>query len=578
MRDSVATRGQGRRRAGAPVSLSAAVVLTAVLLLVPRAAHAAPPPPKTGAGADTVEKIEEGPEKPAGEKSDSEDIVETLEEETPSGPAQTKKKVEVEVPKPVDKFEFRGFTRLTISSTLAPPQIAPQGAPPVERVGTDRAFLEQHGYIDLRYSRGSHFQAVLSGSLAYAAYLTEARPGPVDPERSVEFGRLEPALREVYIGVYSKRLDFRIGQQRIVWGNSEGITPNDVLNARDLRDRMQFDTEMIHQPTLAARADLDLGVAVLGLVVQPFYTPDKFSLYGNNWSLIQGDAPRTYRKLFGLYAQGRDRTLIEDVQTSLVSARAPKSALDAGSVGSSLRFHFGSVDASFYYHYGFDRTPYLYLDPQLVTQLDAADPAKVNGTVLDVFLRQLQTASAAYGGPLVLTYVRRHHVGLDTTTTVGPFVLRIDGAYDSATVFFSRQTLNSIVKPSAQGVLGIEYSPGDLSKLVLIEGWYQRVLGPAVPLVPVLNQANSGPLLFVEDDNVGISTLLRWSFIENTIVQTNSFVGVQPLWYLVRAELGYNTPAFTIRLGAMTLGGHSGSYGDYYRRNDSIYITTRYAF
>jgi len=553
--------------------------LIALAPLWPRAAHAAPP--KSDPGADKVETIEdpdEAPKKP-GDKPDGEDIVETFEEEPSGGAAKpTEKKPEPEAPKPVDKFEFRGFTRLTIGSSIVPPQISPQGAPPSERVGYDRAFLGQHGYIDLRYARGSVFQAVLSGSLAYNAFITEARPGPIDPDRSVEFGRVEATVREAYIGIYTKRLDFRIGQQRIVWGNSEAITPNDVLNARDLRDRMQLDAEMVQQPTLAARADLDLGVAVLGLVLQPFYTPDKFSLYGTNWSLIQGDAPRTYRRLFGLYAAGRDRTLIEDVQTSLASARTPKSAFEAASIGSSLRFHFGSVDASFYYQYGFDRTPFLYLDPDFAKQLDAIDPAQVNGAILDVFLRQLQTASSSYGGPLVLTYVRRHHVGFDAQTALGPFVVRLDAAFDSATVFFTRNNLNSVVKPSAQGVFGIEYTPGDINKLILIEGSYQRVLGPSVPLVPVVNQANNGPLLFVEDNNVGVSNLIRWSFIENTIVETRTFIGIEPLWYSFRGEVGYNTPSFTLRLGALFLGGHSGSTGDYYRRNDSIYVTTRYAF
>lgn len=506
------------------------------------------------------------------------DIVETL-DDTPTKPTNPTepKKPEAEPPKP-DKFEFRGFTRVTAGASIAPRAVAPADGTPTNRVGYDRAFLDQHGYVDLRYSRGSSFQAVVSGSLAYATYLTEGRPGPVEPDRHLESGRLEPVLREAYVGFYSRRFDLRLGQQRIVWGNSDASTPNDVLNARDLRDRMQLDNEMIQQPTLAARADLDLGVAVLGLVFQPFFTPDKFSLFGSSWSLVQGDAPSTYRHLFGLYAAGKDRIVIDDISSSLSSSHAPTSIGESASVGSSLKFHFGSVDASFYYQYGFDRTPFLYLDPILAARLDASDSNVVNGALLDILLKQSQDASAAYGGPLVVSYVRRHHVGADAQTTTGPFVLHLDGAYDSASVFYTRDQFNSVVKPSAQIVAGAEYQTGDLNKIILMELSYMRVLGPATPLVPVVDQRNFGPLLFFEDDNVGLSNLIRWSFFEDTIVETRTFLGLEPLWFTVRGEIGYNTPDLTIRLGAMVLGGKANTYGDYFRRNESLYVTTRFSF
>jgi hypothetical protein len=527
------------------------------------------------ASAQDVEKIEDTTTPP---NKEGDDIVETIEDQPQATKPEPKPpEPKKEEPKP-DKFEFRGFTRLTVAAGTITPYVAPEFAPAAERVGYDRGSIMQHGYVDFRYSRGKSFQAVLSGSLAYGAYLNESRPGPVQPENNVEFGRIEPVLREAYIGVYSGRFDLRLGQQRIVWGNSDGIAPNDILNARDLRNRMQLDTEMIHLPTLAARADIDLGLAVLGLVAQPFFVPDQFSLYGGNWSLVQPDAPRTYRRLFGLYAAGRDRTVVEDVQQALVTARVPKSVVKAGSFGGSLRFNFGKVDAAYYYYYGFDRTPFVYLDPQFAAQLDQFDPNAVNGAILDVFLQQLNSASASYGGPLVINYYRRHHVGADAATTVGPFVLRVDTAYDSAASFFAKDTLNSVARPQAQGVFGIEYQTGDLNKIILLETWYMRLLGPEVPLVPVLSQANDGPLLFVKEDNLGFSNLVRWTFFENLIVETRSFLGATPFWYMVRPEIGYVNTSFTARVGALLIEGRDDSFGRYYRRNNTVYVTARYAF
>jgi hypothetical protein len=513
------------------------------------------------------------PDKDAGP---GDDVVETLDDSEPSAPARGK--VEKKEEAPVDKIDFRGFTRFTLGAGLFPARAAPNAGQNVENVGYDRGFGETHGYFDLRYSRGKSFQAVLSGSLAYSAYLTEFRPGSDTAARAADFSFFEPTLREAYLAFFSDRIDVRIGQQRIVWGNSDGITPNDVLNARDLRERLQLDTEMIHQPTLAARADFDLGVASLGIVAQPFFVPDRFSLYGGNWSLVQPDAPRVYRRLFGLYAKGRDRALVQDVQDILSHARTPRVFPDGASLGTSLKFHFDKLDTSYYYEYGYDRSPFVYLDPTLQTQLDQFDPAQVNGAILDAFIQQLQTAQATYGGPLVVQYLRRHHVGADAATTVGPFVLRLDGAYDSLMSLTARSTLNSVAKPVAQGVFGVEYQTGDLNKIVVLETWYMRVLGPKVPVVPQIDQSNYGELLFYQDDNVGFSNLVRWSFFENVIFEMRTFLGVAPFWYMLRPEIGYGSPSLSARLGFLLLEGSDPSYGHYYRRNDTAYVTVRYSF
>jgi hypothetical protein len=198
--------------------------------------------------------------------------------------------------------------------------------------------------------------------------------------------------------------------------------------------------------------------------------------------------------------------------------------------------------------------------------------------VLDGLIQQQKRASANYGGPLVVQYYRRHHVGADVATTAGPFVLRADAAYDSGSTFFSQRTMNSVARPIAQAVVGVEYQTGDLYKMVALEAWYMRLLGPEIPLVPVLDQANSGPLLFAADNNLGFASLVRWSFFEDVVVEVRSFIGVNPSWYMVRPEVGYQRPSFTVRAGVMLIDGEPGSYGGYYRRNDTAYLTARYSF
>jgi hypothetical protein len=94
----------------------------------------------------------------------------------------------------------------------------------------------------------------------------------------------------------------------------------------------------------------------------------------------------------------------------------------------------------------------------------------------------------------------------------------------------------------------------------------------------VTNQANDGPLLFVKEDNVGLANAVRWSFFDNIVVEARAFLGVRPLSWVVRPEVGYGASAFTVRLGYLLIDGEGGSFGSWFRRNETVYLTTRYAF
>src|SRR5262249_435205 len=147
-------------------------------------------------------------------------------------------------------------------------------------------------------------------------------------------------------------------------------------------------------------------------------------------------------KFFGSHANDLDPN---ELQSALVRVKS-SSAFDGASIGASLRFHFGSFDASYYYQYGRDRSPFIYLDPEVANQLNTLPP----GTGQYAAIFAVQEKAKAYGGPFVVQSVRRHHVGMDLATTAGPLVLRMDAAFDTATTFYTRQNLNSVARPTAQ--------------------------------------------------------------------------------------------------------------------------------
>ncbi len=502
--------------------------------------------------------------------SNEPDLVRAL--DAPPAPAAPK------TPPRADKFEFRGYTRLTAGA--GPFSVAPEqpGSAPQERVPYDRAFIEQHLYLDVRYSHGDWFRAVASASLSISAFDQVNRPSAGASTTSFDFQKPDAIVREAYVAFSLGRLDLRLGQQRIVWGNSDGYAPNDVLNGRDARNPFLLDSEMLELPAPAARADIDLGLGVLGLVFEPFLPSDRFDLYGTNWSIVQADAPSSYRRLFGALAQNLDRNAISWVTDTLSGGALGGSNPVNASAGASFKMHLGGADLSWYYQSGFDHLPAIYVDPAFQKKLEQTDATQLNGAVFDALLNQSRASTKSLGGPLQVSYRRRNHVGMDASTTAGPFVLRADIAYDSAKTFFSKDTLNASIRPAAQEVVGLEYQTGNLNKVVGLEVWAIQIFDPEIKYVPALDQGTNGPLLWYRDRSWGSGGLVRWLFADAIIFETRASVGIDPFWWSLRPEIGYQSPSFTVRAGVLALDGTAGAFGDYYRRNSTAYLTTRYSF
>ena len=552
--------------------LGIAFVVALVVMILPRASgaqSAQSPPTEADAGATAGDDADGGDQ--VVDLSNEGDLVGSLDRGPTGAPKPPQERARP------DKFEFRGFTRLTAGVGVAQLPPANSGIPQ-ERVPYDRAFVENHLYLDLRYARGSWFQAVASGSLSIAAFDQENRPSSGAPTTAFDPQKLDPILREAYVAFTVGRLDLRFGQQRIAWGNSDAYSPNDVLNGRDVRNPLLLDSEMLVLPTPAVRADLDLQVAILSLVLEPFVPSDRFDLYGTNWALIQPDAPKAYRRLFGTLSQGLDRTEVASLQDTLTGGQLSGSNPANASIGGSLKLHVGSVDLSYYVLSGFDRQPAVSVDPAFQRQIESLDATNLNGSVFEAVLNRARASTKALGGPVLVSYRRRNHVGMDAQTTAGPFVLRAELAYDSSKTFFTTSTLNSVLRPTVQEVLGLEYQTGSLNKLIGVELWAMQVLDPETHYVPALEQGPSSSLLWYRDRNFGAAGLLRWTFFEDWIIELRSAVNTAPIWYSARPEIGYQSSTFTLRGGFLGIGGEEGSFGGSYRRNSTAYVTTRFSF
>ncbi len=86
--------------------------------------------------------------------------------------------------------------------------------------------------------------------------------------------RLEADIREAYVDFSQHDWEFRLGRQHIVWGEMVGLFFADVVSARDMRELVLPDFDMIRIPQWAARAEYFKGDFHGELVWIPYMTYD----------------------------------------------------------------------------------------------------------------------------------------------------------------------------------------------------------------------------------------------------------------------------------------------------------------
>jgi hypothetical protein len=495
------------------------------------------------------------------------DVVETIAPEgsaaatpalPPAPPAQNP-----DVPR--DRTEFAGWARESIEWTLAP-NGAGQGTPSPYAVPHDRLISRTQLFARASYIRGRWFEATLSGVLGYS--FREQSPSGNEAFDGVDGqatrGDPQAELRELYIGLFSSHVDFRIGQQRVAWGRSDFASPNDVLNARDLRDPILTEAELRHVPTPLVRLDFDLGAVTLQLVGTPIFVPDVYDVYGTNWAAVQADAPAPIRGLFGSVSplfdptkQGAFDALVHDTQLPAMNFAAPSGGIRVAAATAG-------ADFDFYYHYGFDSTPAVSVSPSFASFLGSEAFAAFHPSDLTPVLQALDMGVQ----PFTAAYVRRHHIGLDAATVAGPFALRLDAAYDTQRVYYRAADLTSLVSPTFSGVASVEYQTGDIDRVILVEAIYTHI-------VDALDEA----ILGYDRDSIAVAGTLRWPLAGGWAIDLRGLAGIEPVSFVLQPAVRWKlNDALFLRAGAVVLAGETDSIAWYYRDNTSAFVQGKYSF
>ncbi|HEY3802634.1 MAG TPA: DUF1302 family protein [Kofleriaceae bacterium] len=439
-----------------------------------------------------------------------------------------------------DRIQVLGWARVQTALGLAKQSTDPLDPPYDRVVSHDQIFLAA------RYQRSNRYAATASGLLEWNVFDTRTA--------------FSASLRELYVGAFWDHLDVRVGNQRIPWGKGDAISPNDILNPRDLRDPLLCDPELRRIPTFAIRVDASAGSSSLQLVVEPFFVPDRYDVYGSNWAVIQPSSPVAYRGFFGLLNGLFDPTLHDDVQQLFAQTSLPT----LPSAGAHYTYTGHELDASVYYQYGYSSTPRVTVNPAFASALSQVDWTTATPSTLAPVLDLLDAGVK----PFTATFVRRNHVGVDGVTTVGPFALKLDAAYETRGVFY-QPDFTSFTSPFVQGVASVEYQSGELGKVVLLEAIYQHIFDP----LPSIG------LLGYEADTAALSLLARWTFFDRIEVELRALEGVDPRTTIVQPQLAYHTHSgsWTFAVGGLAMRGQAFSLGDYYSRNEYVYGLVKYA-
>ena len=226
--------------------------------------------------------------------------------------------------------------------------------------------------------------------------------------------RFEAMIREAYMDFSAGDWDFRLGRQHVIWGEMVGLFFADVVSAKDMRQLVLPDFDIIRIPQWAARAEYFRGDFHVEGVWIPYMSYDNIGKPGAEfYPLIPPD--------------------VAGFQTAIVSEKQPVGLGDAA-YGARLSWLKGGWDVSGFYY-------------------TANDPSAA-------FSRQialLPTPTITYQ-PI---HERIHQLGATLGKDLGPMVLKAEAIYTKDKLFntTSAADADGLVKQNMLDyIVGLEWS------------------------------------------------------------------------------------------------------------------------
>jgi hypothetical protein len=240
---------------------------------------------------------------------------------------------------------------------IAPPPAAKGGGPPSERSGAQvrgfvqfapaytfaspghwsRAVVRTQGEVSGQLSAGVKGKASLRVDLDPVYMASDFYPSAVREDQ-----RAEVMVRETYLDVgLPGNWEMRLGRQHIVWGEVVGLFVADVVSARDVRDFILPDFDILRIPQWAARGEYFGGDWHAELLWIPFPSYDEIGKPGAEFYPFP--IPET---------PGFAQTVLDD--------RRPARTLEHTNYGARISRLVRGWDLSTFYYSSMSASPTLY--------------------------------------------------------------------------------------------------------------------------------------------------------------------------------------------------------------------------
>jgi hypothetical protein len=366
-----------------------------------------------------------------------------------------------------------------------------------------------------------NFQSKLDDNYAFASTV-EFRNDLSDSKRNRVY------LKETYIDIFSRKIDFRIGKQVILWGKADGFNPTGNLTPVDYSDILDTEDEDIG--ILSANVKLYLGDWQMQGVFSPAF---QASIFPNSNSRWQQEYPSsTVHEGINVPAQFRWNEV--DV---------PGNKFHDSQFAFKISKNLSNVDFSLSYYNGLNDIPDIYNEFESIT----------NDTV-NIAISQ--------------NYYRHQVFGVDFSCLLGKYVFKGEGA-----LFMPDKTNEN--KPYFQYVLGFDRTfsnvIGDKDIFVIIQ-WIHELESKNVEY-----SGKDFNHLFQEN----IMSRIEMELSRDIKFSLQAVYALKYEDFYIRPEFKYNiSDGLNLSLSADILDGNKSKNGLFasYSDNDRIQIKLKYNF
>lgn len=378
-------------------------------------------------------------------------------------------------------------------------------------------------------------------------------------------GFFEATLGDAYVDLYTSRVDVRVGNQRIALGANAGLAPADALNPRDLRESFTGgDPEDALLPVFAIRARGEVGKVSVTAAYAPFFTPNRYFVFGQDEALLQPGAEQSVEN------RRIDPSIEDYVQERVLETKRPPPFL--GDLAVRL-VSTGDWKLGASWVWMNEKLPRVTVDPELNALLKAQAAGKpVDAAVATSVTNRIQAGETLYTGE----YLRQHVFSLELSKLLGPGQLDVDLSFSPRQTFFDA-SFAPVSKASLSWVFG--YSQATDSPLT----WGVTYFGMAMPDVKASEQLFLlEPATAVGADRIAWLHLLA-GFIGYPFFDQRLDVSLRAAFEVVQRSLVLSprvawkgVEGLELWLSAEVQEGSPYSPFGYFNRNDKVMVGARY--